>query len=116
MRISGIPLCFFLLSLSTYHVSAQERARSLEDYFSQARELEQKQDFARAEEVYRRAVEAFPNQPEVLKRLGLVYQTELKFQESIDTFQKVLQQAPQYPEVNFYLGLSYFGLNQYEKA
>jgi tetratricopeptide (TPR) repeat protein len=116
MCISGIPLCFFLLSLSTYYVSAQEKARSLEDYFSQARELEQKQDFARGEEVYRRAAEVFPNQPEVLKRLGLIYQTELKFQESIDTFQKVLQQAPQYPEVNFYLGLSYFGLNQYEKA
>ena len=66
--------------------------------------------------MYRRAAEAFPNQPEVLKRLGLIYQTELKFRESIDTFQKVLQQAPQYPEVNFYFGLSYFGLNQFEKA
>ena len=103
-------MCFFLLSLSTYHVSAQERAQSLEDYFSQARELEKKEDFAGAESVYRQAAEAFPNQPEVLKRLGLIYQTELKFPESIDSFQKVLQQAPQYPEVNFYVGLSYWTL------
>ncbi|PYV22488.1 MAG: hypothetical protein DMG24_16640, partial [Acidobacteria bacterium] len=51
-----------------------------------------------------------------LKRLGIVYQTELKLQESIDVFQRVLHGAPQYPEVNFYVGLSYFGLNQFDKA
>jgi tetratricopeptide (TPR) repeat protein len=88
----------------------------LDDYFRQARELEAKQDFAGAEKVYRAAAAGFPKQPEVLKRLGLVLQTELKFPESIDTFQQVLQQAPQYPEVNFYLGLSYLGKNEFEKV
>src|SRR5207247_5302608 len=95
---------------------AQEKARSLEDYFRQAKELETREDYSGAEKIYQEAAANYPRQPEILKRLGLIYQTELKFRESIDTFQKVLQEAPQYPEANFYLGLSYFGLNQFEKA
>ena len=78
--------------------------------------MESRSDFAGAEKIYVEAAANFPQQPEVLKRLGLIYQTQMKFQESINSFQKVLQQAPQYPEVNFYLGLSYFGINQFEKA
>ncbi|HKS97674.1 MAG TPA: tetratricopeptide repeat protein, partial [Terriglobia bacterium] len=89
---------------------------SLDEYFNHARELEKKEDYAGAEKVYLEAAKDYPNQPEILKRLGIVYQTELKFQESIDAFQRVLQGAPTYPEVNFYLGVSYFGLNQLDKA
>jgi predicted Zn-dependent protease len=52
----------------------------------------------------------------VLKRLGIAYQTELKFAESIQVFQRVLEINPQYPETNFYLGVSYLGYNDYDKA
>lgn len=95
---------------------AQALPQSLDDYFNRARAMEKAEDYAGAQRVYQEAAAKFPKQPEVLKRLGIVYQTELKFQDSIDTFQRVLQGAPQYPEVNFYLGLSYFGLNHPEKA
>lgn len=95
---------------------SQANRPSLDDYFRHARELEKREDYAGAERVYQEAARNYPNQPEILKRLGIVYQTELKFRESLDAFQKVLHQAPQYPDVNFYEGLSYFGLNQYEKA
>jgi tetratricopeptide (TPR) repeat protein len=94
----------------------QTHSPSLDDYFRQARDLEQKGDYSSAEKTYLRAADAFPNQPEILKRLGIVYQTELKFPQSIDTFERVLAGAPQYPEVNFYLGLSEFGLNRFDKA
>lgn len=94
----------------------QAQQKSLEDSLSQARELEKSENYAGAERVYQAALSEFPNHPEILKRLGVVYQTELKFPESIETFQKALQVDPQYPEVNFYLGLSYFGLNQYENS
>ena len=105
------PLVFFFnLTL------AQSVSKSLEDYFRLAKEIEIREDYAGAEKIYQEAAANYPRQPEVFKRLGLIYQTELKFQESIDSFQKVLQQAPQYPEGNFYLGLSYLGLNQFEKA
>jgi tetratricopeptide (TPR) repeat protein len=104
--------CFFWCSW----VLGQATPQSLDDYFHQARELEKTEDYAGAERVYQEAAKNYPSQPEILKRLGIVYQTELKFQESIGTFQRVLQGAPQYPEVNFYVGLSYFGLNQFDKA
>src|SRR5213594_3933903 len=114
MRIQALLLCFLLLSAQSG--LAQEKTRTLENYFGQARELEQKEDFAGAERVYLQTAEAFPNQPEVLKRLAILFQTELKLSESIDAFGKVLKDNPQYPEVNFFLGLSYLGLNQFEKS
>ena len=95
---------------------AQNHTPSVDEYFSQARALEGSQNYAGAEQVYRDAAKKFPQNPEVLKRLGIIYQTEIKLPESIDTFQQVLQIDPKYPEVNFYIGLSYFGLNQFDKS
>ena len=107
-------LFLFPLLFSCNLTLAQAVSKSLEDYFRLGKELEAREDYAGAEKIYLEAAANFPQQPEILKRLGLIYQTELKFKESIDSFQKVLQQAPQYPEVNFYLGLSYLGLNSSE--
>ena len=109
-------LLLFPLVFSFNLTLAQSVSKSLDDYFRLGKEMEGRSDFAGAEKIYVEAAANFPQQPEVLKRLGLIYQTQMKFQESINSFQKVLQQAPQYPEVNFYLGLSYFGINQFEKA
>jgi len=89
---------------------------TVDEYFSQARALEASQNYGMAEQVYLEAAKNYPQNPEVLKRLGIIYQTELKFQDSVDSFQKALDIDPKYSEVNFYTGLSYFGLNQYDKA
>ncbi len=112
--ILSVLLLVFLLSMGSGRLLSQDQ--SPEEYLRIAGEAEKRENFARAEKIYLEAASKYPNQPEIFKRLGVIYQTELKFQESIDTFQKVLAGAPQYPEVNFYLGLSYFGLNQFEKS
>jgi tetratricopeptide (TPR) repeat protein len=57
-----------------------------------------------------------PNDAEVLKRLGILEQTELKFDRSIEHFQNVLATDSQYPQVNFFLGVSYFGKNDFADA
>lgn len=90
--------------------------QTLEDFLSEAKQLEDKQDYDGAIKVYQQGLHALPNQLELLKRLGIMYQTELKFAESIQTFEKVLQLDPQYPEANFYLGVSYLGYNNFDKA
>ena len=82
----------------------------------QARVYEKASDYKSAEGSYRQALALTPNDPEVYKRLGILYQTELKFQESIEAFQRALSFSAQYPEVNFFLGASYLGLNQFQKA
>jgi len=116
MRRVSIPCCSLILILLSYEwAPAQTASQSLDEYLRQARDSEARQDFGGAERLYRAAAAAFPKQPEVLKRLGLILQTELRFRESIDTFQQVLEQAPQYPEVNFYVGLSYLGMNELKK-
>jgi tetratricopeptide (TPR) repeat protein len=112
---SALGLSILLLCCRSW-VLGQTASPTLDDYFQQARDSEKRGDYAGAEKIYQEAAKSFPNQPEILKRLGIVYQTELKFPESIEAFQRVLQDAPQYPEVNFYLGLSELGLNQFDKA
>lgn len=90
--------------------------QTLNDFLSEAKSLEDKQDYDGAIRVYQQGLHALPNRPELLKRLGIMYQTELKFAESIQIFQKVLQLDPQYPETNFYLGVSYLGYNDFDRA
>ena len=91
-------------------------AQTLENLFSQAKQLEDRKDYDGAIKIYQQATSAFPDQPEAFKRLGIVYQTELKFAESIEAFQSALRIDSQYPEANFYLGVSYLGDNDYDKA
>ena len=95
---------------------SQAPPQSVEGFLAAASELEKRQEYSGAERTYVEGLKAFPNQPELLKRLGIIYQTELKFQESIEAFRKIQELRPNYAEVNFYLGLSYFGLNQLEQA
>jgi protein O-GlcNAc transferase len=82
----------------------------------QARIHEKAEDYSGAEQTYRQALTLAPDDPEVLKRLGILYQTELKFPESIELFRRALSNSPQHPEVNFFLGASYLGSNQFQKA
>lgn len=84
--------------------------------YDQARAFEKSGDYLAAERVYLRTLELAPGNPEALKRLGVVEQTELKFPESIAHFNQVLSLDAQYPEVNFFLGVSYLGRNDFTNA
>jgi tetratricopeptide (TPR) repeat protein len=85
-------------------------------FLDQARHYEAQQNFTAAEEQYKQALGISPDNPEVLKRLGILYQTEVKLPDSLAAFEKVLASQPQYPQTNFYIGVSYFALNNYESA
>lgn len=84
--------------------------------YDQARTLEKSGNYAAAERIYLRGLELAPGNPETLKRLGIVEQTELKFNESIVHFKQALSMDMQYPEVNFFLGVSYLGQNDFTNA
>src|SRR5215469_16925544 len=81
-----------------------------------ARAAEKSGDFSLAESVYQQALLLDPGNPEVLKRLGVVEQTELKFNDSIAHFKAVLSRDASYPETNFFLGVSYLGLGDLPDA
>ena len=100
---------FFLLAASLL-------AQDLESLLERARAAEKIGDYASAGRVYEQALAANPANLEVLKRFGILQQTELKFEESIQRFTAVLAQDPKYPEVKFFLGVSYFGQNNYPQA
>ena len=105
------PISLFLL------LSIQAAAQSdLKALLEQARADEKAGDYAAAGRLYAQAMALSPGNPEVLKRAGVLEQTELKFDESIEQFQQVLSRDPQYPEVNFFLGVSYLGKNDTDHA
>src|SRR5215472_5976202 len=106
-------LTMILLSCGPCLAALTDDVKSL---LEQARTFEKAEDYRGAEQVYRQALTLAPNDPEVLKRCGILYQTELKFADSIEVFQRALEVSKQYPTVNFFTGVSYLGLNQFDKA
>ena len=108
-----LALLGLLLSISAAGPAQQERAT---DLFKQAQVYEGEQNYAAAESIYRKALTSDPANPEALKRLGIVEQTELKFSDSIELFKRVLREHPDYPQVNFFLGLSYYGQHDLNDA
>ena len=82
----------------------------------QARDAEKINDYATATRIYEQGLVLSPGNLEVLKRFGVLEQTELKFDSSISRFQQVLARESQYPEVHFFLGMSYFGKGESQRA
>jgi len=78
--------------------------------------MEERKDYAGAEKAYRQALLSSPDDPEILMRLGVVDQMELKYDDSIGVFQQVLKRAPRYPGANRLMGISYYGLNRFADA
>ena len=95
---------------------AAQTQSNVEMLLDQARSKEKTGDYAAAERIYKQALALAPESLETLKRLGILEQTELKFEDSIQLFKHVLANDPQYPEVNFYLGASYLGKNDFNES
>lgn len=94
-------------------LSAQD---NLETLLGQARAAEKQGDYGGAARIYKQALILAPANPEVLKRFGVLEQTELQFDDSIAHFRQVLALDPQYPEVNFYMGVSYLAKSDLREA
>src|SRR5258706_14514923 len=81
-----------------------------------ARTAEKAEDYQAAERIYLQVVARAPGNLETFKRHGVLQQTEMKFGASIESFKQVLEHDAQYLEVNFFLGVSYFGENDFNRA
>lgn len=115
--VSRIWLVLCCFAASIFPAAGTLRGQGeLEAQWEQARIKERAGDYAAAERVYEQALALAPGNPETLKRLGILQQTELKFDESIARFKQVLDYDARYAEVNFFLGVSYFGKNEFSLA
>src|SRR5579884_4018788 len=116
---SSLTQILAVVALLEYFVgmaSAGLAQQGTTDLFQQARVYEREQNYAAAESVYRKVLASHPDNPEALKRLGIVEQTELRFNDSVELFKRILREHPNYPQVNFFLGLSYYGLHDFNDA
>jgi tetratricopeptide (TPR) repeat protein len=105
-----------LLSARVKSARAQPTPQAADKLLSQAIELAEANDYVGAERVYREALLAAPDNPEILRALGVVCQKQLKYKESLEAFQQILKRAPLYPGVNHLLGISYYALGEFDKA
>src|SRR5258708_10060454 len=96
---SGVALQICLILLTSIQVAAQGDLNAL---LEQARTREKAGDYAAAARVYEQAMALVPGNSEVLKRLGVLQQTQRKFDDSIEKFQQVLVRDPQYRAVTFF--------------
>jgi tetratricopeptide (TPR) repeat protein len=116
--LRGVASCLvaiFGLALATSTGVAQSQS-NLDALFEQARGEERTGDYAAAERTYKQALALAPVNLEALKRMGVLLQTELRFDDSIQSFKQVLAIDPAYPGVNFFLGVSYFGQNDLHQS
>ncbi len=110
------PLSAVLITSIMVSAPATAGQSDLDALLGQARVAERAGDYASAARIYQQAMTVAPGNLELLKRVGVLEQTELRFDDSIAQFQQVLAREPQYPEVNFFLGVSYFGKNDFPRA
>jgi tetratricopeptide (TPR) repeat protein len=103
-------------SISSIPVASQTKNDRVETLLKDARGEENSGNYASAERLYRQALAIAPESLESLKRLGVLEQTELKFDDSIQLFKQVLASDPSFPQVNFFLGTSYFGKGDFTRA
>ncbi|TAM84262.1 MAG: tetratricopeptide repeat protein [Acidobacteria bacterium] len=103
-----------LLCLPAMSIASEQT--SITSLLKAAGTYETRQDYPAAEQAYLEALRRAPNDAEVLKRLGVLYLRENRFQQSIEMFRKVLSSHSDYPEANFYLGFSYYGVNDLTNA
>lgn len=105
-----------LAALITTTAWATQTQSNVEILLEHARSEEKTGDYAAAERIYRQALALAPDSLEALKRLGILEQTELKFEDSIRLFKQVLASDARYPGVNFFLGISYLGRNEFSQS
>src|SRR5262245_21835364 len=107
-------LVLFFLFLGT--ASPQAREESVDGYLQRARELEKQSEFTAAEKVYQASLKNYPDNPDLLRALGGLYQQQSKFQAAVEVFNRVLKRAPLYPDVNFRVGVCYYAMNRYSQS
>jgi tetratricopeptide (TPR) repeat protein len=110
------PLSAVLITSIMVSAPATAGQSDMDALLGQARVAERAGDYASAARIYQQAMTVAPGNLELLKRVGVLEQTELRFDDSIAHFEQVLAREPQYPEVNFFLGVSYFGKNDFPRA
>jgi protein O-GlcNAc transferase len=116
LRRTAFYVLFAIFSGITATPAWPQAQNNVEALLEHAHGEENTGNYAAAERIYRQALALAPENLEIVKRLGILEQTELQFDNSIQLFKQVLDRDPRYPGVNFFLGVSYFGKNDFNQS
>jgi tetratricopeptide (TPR) repeat protein len=107
--LTGLRPAIFLVFLAWLALApVAGRAGQDSNLLKQAQTSEDQQNYRAAEDLYRKFLASDPDNLEALKHLGILEQTDVKLDDSIEHFKRVVTYQPEYPQVNSYLGRSYY--------
>lgn len=96
---------------------SEELRRRNENEFALKRECTEKLAQGLREEAHSSCEQLYdPNDPERLTSLGTIYGQHGEFDDALKCFQRAAELSPQSPQMQYNLALTYFQLNQFEKA
>src|SRR5258708_15144768 len=86
------------------------------EHFQQAREAQKAQQYDTAAERYRQVLSRNPKFAEAYLNLGIVYQLQYKYPESVGVFRDALAIKPDLLPAGVLLGISYYMLQDFQAA
>ncbi|MGH9450079.1 MAG: tetratricopeptide repeat protein [Terriglobia bacterium] len=112
-------LIITLLALLSAAAFAQKPVAALANVgnlLAQAKQAEEKHDFAGAATLYQEFLKTHPNQPGIMQRLGLVYYLSSRFDQAIPVFKRALKGDASLWGSDLFLGISYYRTGRFDLA
>jgi tetratricopeptide (TPR) repeat protein len=114
-RVLGVALAFALVAALPAPAQEPLDASSV-DHFEQALTAQKARQFDRAVELYRSVISKIPTFAEAHLNLGIVYQLQSKYKDSIPAFHDALALKPNLEAAQVLLGISYYMLQDFTSA
>lgn len=91
-------------------------SKSFEYLYNHGIDLYNKQNYEKAINLFKQAIESPDVQPQVYYNLGLSYHCTKNYESAVETYQKFLELRPNDHDGLYNLGLTYYTLEYYDKA
>ena len=99
----------------SYHIPAADR-RSEDDWIQLGKDQEQNGELLNARDTYQQALQKFPKSFDLGKADGRLAASLLLYNEAVERLEPVQRRDTPNPEIAYYLGIAYSGLDEARKA
>jgi tetratricopeptide (TPR) repeat protein len=113
-RIRPLALVLALVAIASFGCAKEEESK--EQLLSRANDYLAAEQYEKAEREYRNVLRLAPEDPAVLRQLGIIYLEQGQFLQAYPLFKKFLELQPDDPEIQLKLGLLFLSFGGYAEA